>query len=202
MHRRHFIAASLATATLRAQQPERKLETTLMLPEPRAMRNALSTTAFGARLTIFTPAQETAKGIETYTEEVFRPMGFSVETFMKRAKTAADRRLATLKPEIIRDDAGKPLYAVYRGEASTYASLLFAPSLPKVFEAMFGKEIWVALPDRHALYIFPAQSAALQEFTEDLASRYAEDPFAASPEIFSLKAGEEPKVIASFTGEE
>ncbi|MBL9129673.1 MAG: hypothetical protein JNG86_00630, partial [Verrucomicrobiaceae bacterium] len=58
----------------------------------------------------------------------------------------------------------------------------------------------LALPDRHALYVFPARSAALEDFTADLAERFAADPNAASPEIFSLKAGEAPKVIAAFAG--
>lgn len=128
-------------------------------------------------------------------------LGLSPETFAKRAAAAADKRLAGLKPDIIRNDQGRVLYVVYRGESEQFASLLVAPSLPRRFEQMLGKELWVALPDRHALYLFPAQSAALQEFTHDLASRYADDPFAASGEIFSLKAGEEPRVIASFVGE-
>ena len=206
MKRRTALSLLLASLPLTAQQPApapRKLETLLLLPEPRALRGPLSLAPTEARQTVLTPAQETEDGgIKAYAPEEFARLGFSVETFAKRAASAADKRLATLKPEIIRDENGRVAYAVYRGESSLFASLLVAPSLPKLFEPMFGKELWVALPDRHALYIFPAQSAALQDFSADLAERFTAEPYAASPEIFSLKSGEAPRVIATFAGKE
>ena len=204
MLRRSAIATLLLTAFAFGEDAPRKRETLLLLPEPFALRNSLSIVPAGAKQTVLTPAREKAGkpgSIEAYSAEDFATLGLSPETFAKRAAAAADKRLATLKPDIIRDEQGRVLYAVYRGESEQFASLLVAPSLPKMFEAMFGKELWAALPDRHALYIFPAQSAALEGFSPDLALRYAEDPFAASGEIFSLKAGEEPRVIASFAGE-
>jgi hypothetical protein len=204
MHRRAVILTALLGAAASGDETPRKRETLLLLPEPLALRNELSILPAGARQTVLTPAREKAGkpgSIEPYPPEAFAMLGLSPETFAKRAAAAADKRLAGLKPDIIRNDQGRVLYVVYRGESEQFASLLVAPSLPRRFEQMLGKELWVALPDRHALYVFPAQSAALQEFTHDLASRYADDPFAASGEIFSLKAGEEPRVIASFVGE-
>lgn len=204
MLRRTAIATLLLPAFAFGEDTPRKRETLLLLPEPFALRNSLSIVPAGARQTVLTPAREKAGkpgSIEAYPAEEFATLGLSAETFAKRAAAAADKRLAALKPDIIRDDQGRVLYAVFRGESEHFASLLVAPSLPKKFEAMFGKELWVALPDRHALYIFPAQSAALEEFTQDLASRYVEEPFAASGEIFSLQAGAEPRVIAAFAGE-
>jgi hypothetical protein len=203
-----FCLLLLATIGLHAQQPaaeERKLETLLLMPEPRAMRSALSLTPAGSKLTVLTPYRESRlspNGIEPYAQESFSKLGLSAETFAARAKTAADKRLLQLKPELKKGDDGRIAYAVYRGESPLFATLLIAPSLPKIFEELFGKEIWVALPDRHALYIFPAKPDLLHEFTADLAERYATDPFAASCEIFSIKTGEEPKVLASFGVEE
>ena len=200
----YTIALAQSIAVLGAE-PSRKLETLLMLPEPRAMRIPLSTAPEGAKLTVLTPARESASNpgkIEIYTKETFKALGLSLDTFFQRATTAADKRLATLKAEFIRDNQGRVLYAVYRGESELFATLLFAPSLPKIFEPIFGKEIWAAVPDRHAIYLFPAQSPALVEFTEDLAERFQSDPFAASPEIFSLKQGLQPRVIGTFAAAE
>lgn len=191
-----------------AQQPvmpEHKLESLLLMPEPKAMRTAHSITPPNSQQTVFTPYRESSSalgGVESYTGESFTKLGLSIESFAERAKTAADKRLRLLKPELIKGEDGKIAYAVYRGESPLYATLLLAPSLPKLFEELFGKEIWIAAPDRHALYVFPARSDILHEFTADLAERYAADAFAASCEVFSLKAGEEPKVVASFAGEE
>lgn len=193
---------------LLAQQPdavERKLETLLLMPEPKAMRSALSFAPAGAKQTVLTPYREAPKslnGVEAHTQESFTKLGLSVETFAQRARNAADKRLMQLRPELIKGEDGKVAYAVYRGESSMFPTLLVAPSLPKIFEDLFGKEIWVAMPDRHALYVFPAKPDLLHEFTADLADRYTTDPYAVSCEVFSIKAGEEPKVMASFAGEE
>lgn len=199
-----FSLLLLVANTLHAQT-ERKLETLLLMPEPKAMRSAYSIVPAGAKQTVLTPYRESSVspgGIEPYSQASFAKLGLSVETFAERAKTAADKRLMLLKPELIKGVDGKIAYAVYRGESSLYATLLVAPSLPKIFEELFGKEIWVAMPDRHALYVFPAREEAFHEFAEDLAERYTTDAFAVSCEVFAIKAGSEPKVVATFAGEQ
>lgn len=203
-----FCLLFFASTVLPAPQPEgveRKLETLLLMPEPKAMRSAFSILPAGAQQTVLTPYREapsSPNGVEAHTQQSFTKLGLSVETFAQRAKVAADKRLMQLRPELIKGKDGKVAYAVYRGESSLYPTLLVAPSLPKIFEELFGKEIWVALPDRHALYVFPAKPELLHEFTADLADRYTTDAYAASCEVFSIKLGEEPKVMASFAGEE
>jgi hypothetical protein len=199
-----FSLLLLVANTLHAQT-ERKLETLLLMPEPKAMRSAYSIVPAGAKQTVLTPYRESSVspgGIEPYSQASFAKLGLSVETFAERAKTAADKRLTQMQPELKKGEDGRIAYAVYRGESSLFPTLLIAPSLPKIYEELFGKEIWVAMPDRHALYVFPARPEILQEFTADLAERYAEDAFAASCEVFSLKAGEEPKVVATFAAGE
>lgn len=181
--------------------PERKLESLLLMPEPRVMRTALSILPAGAQHTVLTPYRESpdvSTGLEPHTPASLQKLGLSVETFAQRARTAADRRLLQMQPELIKGEDGRVAYAVYRGESSLFATLLMAPSLPKVFEPLFGKEIWVAMPDRHALYVFPPNPDLLASFTSDLAERYATDPYAASAEVFSLKEGQEPQVVAGF----
>lgn len=193
--------SSAVTTAAEPVKTERRLETLLLMPEPKAMRNAYSIVPAGAQQTVFTPYRESAvspNGIEPYTQESFSKLGLGVETFAQRAKLAADKRLLQLRPELIKGDDGKIAYAVYRGESSLYPTLLIAPSLPGIFADLFGKEIWAAMPDRHSLYIFPANPDLLQAFAPDLAERYSTDPYAASCEVFSLKTGEEPAVVASF----
>ncbi len=181
-------------------QDSPRLETLLMLPEPRALRTELSVVLAEAQKTVFSPAKEIAgiPGIEVYSKEDFQRYGLSPETFAERSKKTADRLLGELKADLIKDVNGKVLYAVYRGDRPIMACLLIAPSLPKKFQDLFGSEIWVATPDRHSLYIFPAKPEALEEFVPDLAARFEEDAHAASSEIFALKAGQPPQVVASF----
>ncbi|WP_395740377.1 hypothetical protein [Prosthecobacter sp.] len=196
----------LSAIPLFSQQPaapDRKLESLLLMPEPKAMRGPYSITLPNSQETVLTCFRESTTaltGVEVHSEESFAKLGLSVESFAARAKSAADKRLLQIKPELIKGDDGKIAYAVYRGESSLYATLLVAPSLPKIFAELFGPEIWVAAPDRHALYVFPANAELLQDFADDLGTRYTGDPYAASCEVFALKAGSEPRVVASFAG--
>jgi hypothetical protein len=195
-----WLMGLLVSALGAAEAPPRKLETLLLMPEPHVLRTELSVAPAGAVLTVLSPAREIVEfpGIRAYSPEEFKRLGISVETFAERAKKAADKLLATLKPDLIKGADGKLLYAVYRGERSVMASLLMAPSLPKLFEESLGTELWVALPDQHSLFVFPAKPEAVAEFTADLADRYRSEAFAASPEIFVIKAGVEPQVVGAF----
>ena len=197
---KHFCALLLLTTAALAQEKPR-LEPLLMLPEPRVMRSERSIVPEGAQATVLTPAREIADvpGIEVYPKEDFAKLGLSPETFAERSKKTAERLLTEIKPDLIKGADGKVAYAVYRGDRPVMASLLIAPS-PRTHEASptRASEVWVALPDRHSLFVFPAKPEALEEFIPDLALRYKEDPHAASPEVFALKKGTAPRVVAAF----
>ncbi|MCA1964830.1 MAG: hypothetical protein LDL31_12875 [Prosthecobacter sp.] len=194
------ICFSLAAASVWAVD-DRVLESLLILPEPRALRTERSLVPTGAVATVFSPAREIAQapGIEVYDQESFAKLGLSPESFLERAKRTADRLLVGLKPDLVKGADGRVAYAVYRGERPVMASLVVAPSLAELFEDLFGPEVWAALPDRHALYIFPARQESVAEFAADLAERFREDAHAASPELFLLKKGAEPRVVGAFS---
>ena len=183
-----------------AQAP--KLQSYLLLPEPKAMHSAASCTIAGAQRTVLSPAHEVTEspGVKAYTAEEFVRLGISKESFIERAAAAADKQLAALHPEFIKDEkTGITRYAVYRSASPLIATLLIAPSLGKTFAALFGDEIWAAVPDRNALYIFPAKPESLADFAPDLNERYVGNPYAASCEVFLIKKGEKaPRVVATF----
>ncbi|MBX7208241.1 MAG: hypothetical protein K1X78_08035 [Verrucomicrobiaceae bacterium] len=185
------------------QPPARKLEIFVMLPEPKAMRTDRSRFLPDAKKSIISPAHETAdaSGVRAYTAEEFARLGISVDTFMDRARSAADRRLAEQKPDFIKDAEGRLRYAVYRSDSPLTASLLMAPSLGAVFREALGGDVWAVAPDRNSLFIFPAKPEALEEFAPDLRDRYDSNPFAASPEVFLMSAtGGLPRVVGAFGG--
>ena len=180
----------------------KKLELFLMVPEPRAMRSAVSKDFAGAKRTVLSPAKQTsdASSVHIYSADEFAKLGVSVEKFLEKAQTAAEKRLATIQPELKKDQSGKIIYAVYRSDEPTIACLLIAPSLAKIFGNIFGKEVWAVAPDRRTLFIFPPQLEVIDEFADDLKDRFEDNPYAASDEIFDLKSdGSEPRVIGSFT---
>ena len=184
-----------------ASRPPAKPESFIMLPEPKEMRSSQSLMLPDAKQTVFTAAREISDkpGVRTYSDEEFGKLGISLETFLQRARVAAEKRIAQLKPEYIKDAEGRLRYAVYRSESPLNASLVLAPSLGTLFQKILGEPIWAVLPDRNTLYLFPARPDALAEFTTDLRDRYDGDPFAASAEIFVIKPGGVlPRVIGSF----
>ena len=201
---RFIIPACLAVAIcqLMAQQPAAtvRLEPYVLLPEPSALRSPHSIVPAGAVKTVLTPARQTLDklGVAAYSADEFKKLGISKETFAQKARAAADARLAQMQPEFIKDDTGTTRYAVFRGESPLIASLVAAPSLIKNFTSLFGKDVWAALPDRNSLYIFPAKPEMLAEFADDLAERYNTNPYAASCEVFLIREGKEPAVVASF----
>jgi hypothetical protein len=189
-------APEMAGSTTRTQA-----EPFLLLPEPREMRVAHSIILGGAKHTVFTPMHRTAgkTALEAYSKAEFAKLGISADSFAERARAAADRILASLQPELIKDDAGRVRYAVYRGDEPIYACLMVAPSLGKVFQNVFGKEVWVAAPDRNALYVFPPNAAVVDDFSGDLEQRFEAEAFAASEEVFVVPADRgELKAVATF----
>lgn len=184
-------------------EPERKLEPFLLLPMPKLVGTTHAKALGGSVTTVFSPAREIAQPpyIEVYTDEEFAKLGISVEAFEKKARQGAERLLTVYRPELIKDDAGRVRYGVYRGEREVFACLMMAPSLGKVFENVFGKEIIVAMPDRNALYIFPPSPAAVDDVAGDLESRYEASFKAASDEVFLIKGQTgEIRALGRFSG--
>jgi hypothetical protein len=144
----------------------------------------------GSVTTVFCPAREIAAPpyIEVYTDDEFAKLGISADAFEKKARQAAERLLTVYRPELIKDEAGRVRYGVYRGEKAIFACLMMAPSLGKVFENVFGKEVIVAMPDRNALYVFPPNPTVVDDFAGDLEFRYESTLSAASDEVFIIKA--------------
>jgi len=197
--------APAAAAPAKALLPKAtafKLEAFVLVPEPRTMRSAVSKPLGNARETVFTPMRENlgSTGLEVYTEAEFNKLGVGWDTFVEKARAAADRRLATLQPEYVKDADGRVRYAVYRGEQQWFAGLILAPSLRKIFEPVFGKEIWMAAPDRNALYVFPPNESVVDDFSGDLEERFNATPYSASEEVFVLKEEDDfPQAVGNFT---
>lgn len=180
--------------------PTVKLEPYVVLPEPYSLRSKHSILPKGAKRTVFTPAKqiEDRPGVQVYDDDAFNKLGISPESFIEKAAAVADARLALLQPEFIKDENGKTRYAVYRGDDPLIAGLIVAPSLGKALIPRFGDEIWAVLPDRNSLYLFPGKPELLAEFTEDLAERYEMSAYAASCEVFRIKAGQPLEVVGAF----
>ncbi len=202
MNRRLFLLAlgGAAVSTAPAQVAKKRLDPYLLMPEPSALRTDISQIPSGAHHTVLSPAHEIAgaPGVKIYSKEEFARLGIGLDAFIERAKASADARLKELEPDFVKDVTGKTRYAVYRGDSPLIASLLAAPSLGRSLNKLFEGDLWAVAPDRHSLFIFPAKEEMLAEFADDLYERYKTDPYAASCEVFLLKPGEAPKVVATF----
>jgi hypothetical protein len=183
------LACSLRGADSAPAPEPFKPENYLMLPEPKVTGSSTSKVFAGALRTVFTPARQVvdARSIAPYKTADFAKLGISWETFLERAQVAAERRLAVIKPELKKNEAGQIAYAVFRGADPSITCLLIAPSLGKIFINIFGKDVWVVTPDRNSLYVFPAKAEALAEFAADLQERFEGSSHPSSGEIFEIK---------------
>lgn len=169
---------------------------------PKLMGTSNGKAMGGSVTTVFCPAREISRApyVEVYTDSEFSKLGISADAFEKKAREAAERLLTVYRPELIKDATGKVAYGVYRGEKEIFPCLMMAPSLGKVFENVFGKEIIVAMPDRNALYIFPPNPAVVEDFAADMESRYELSLNAASDEVFVIKGDTgEIRALGSFS---
>ena len=197
-----LIANTFAEDPVSVAKVPPKPEAFLMLPEPRSMRSSISQPIGGAKRTVFTPAKSDDRGkVTTYTAAEFAKIGLSWDSFLERAQKAADIRLAAIQPELKNDASGKAVYAVFRSDEETIASLIIAPGLEQIFKKLFPAGIRLVAPDRHTLFVFPAADGVIEPFAEDLAERFEENTFAASEEIFERKPGAEGiRAIGSIRG--
>lgn len=175
-----------------------KTEVFCVLPESYDMRPEVFVLVPGARRVGYSLFRETSAGLEPYKRDELRTQRLSwIECFL-RGQEAATRHLKTLEPKIFRDEATKIIqYAHFFSENQLTASIFISPEFPKLFETTLGKELYVAIPDRFNVFVFPKFSDSIQQLSPKMAYLYKEALYPVSREVFQLsKAG--IRVIGKF----
>lgn len=99
---------------------------------------------------------------------------------------AAEQALAECKITWLRDQQGIKEGAVLDGEAPYICAAIFAPSLLDRFADVFGPEIYLAIPSRFRIYLFPKLATELRFIAPLVLSDYRAAIYPVSPELFQL----------------
>ena len=194
--------AALATAVLLflglilpAQQPDsepapetapRGFEPFCVLPESYDMHPQVFVLVPGAQRVGFSLYRETSLGLEPYTRSELRTQRLSwLECFLRGQQTAT-RHLQSLEPTFHRDERKIIQYAHFQSENQLTASIFISPQFLKRFEDTLGKELYIAVPDRYNVFVFPKLSDSIEKISPKMAYLFKEALYPVSREVFEL----------------
>ena len=140
----------------------------------------------GARRVGFSLFRETSLGLEPYSRSELRDRQLSWLTCFLKGREAATRHLKTLEPSFYRDERKIIQYAHFSSENQLTASVFISPEFMKRFETSLGKELYVAIPDRSNVFVFPKLSDSIEALAPKMAVLYKEALYPVSREVFEL----------------
>ena len=187
--------APAPTATSENKVPA--LEPICIIPESYKMRPEIFVLARGARQVGYTLMRETSSGLEPYTRVELRNSGMTWQQCLKKGEAAATRHLKTLEPTLHRDERGVITHAHFRSDNPLTASIFLSPEFLPGFADTLGKELYVAIPDRFNVFVFPKLSSSIKKSASKMAILYKESLYPVSREVFALSK-EGIRVIGKF----
>ena len=175
----HLLGTGNSVASERQGDP-------ILLIAPSFERPPISRYLPGSKRTLITPAlmQNSGESLPLGANALKTPEEWDL--FIKGARERSSLQLATLNPEMIRDDHGIIQMAVINSESPLNASCILASGFLQHFSAIFGPELLLAIPTRNKIYIFPKLANHLQEMTGAIRDQYLISPMPVSTEIFEL----------------
>lgn len=190
------VAASLLLGAIRAaadtasppvtEAEPKKLELFCLLIEPNDLQEVTQAIP-GAQHTVLVPGRETSIGtVRYYRKTEFEQMGLGWNGFEQKARAAASRVFATLKPVITRDRHGFATLAEVRGTSHLTASSILAPEFYEHFRKLMGDELVLLIPDRFTIYVFPRPLGEYKDWGKKILHAYADAAHPVSYEVLLL----------------
>lgn len=140
----------------------------------------------GSKRTIVAPAWITPSGEITLIGEKDLKDEEEWNRFVQAACERARLRLATLDPQLLRDEHGVVQMAAITSESPTTASLMLLQGFLGHFSAVFGPELLLSAPSQNKICIFPKLANHLPQMASTIRDEYLISPTPASTEIFEL----------------
>ncbi len=174
------------------------LEPICVMVEPKVLHTTTAHELAGSRNTILTPATELKSGSKLLDDEAWKELGMAWPVYLAKAKAAAARHLATLTPEIHKDERGTVEYLKFTSPRHLTSSIILCPELLKLAAPQLGDKIVALVPDRFTVYLFPRQSGAFIKHGSEVATLFTDAIYPASDEAFEISENG-LKSIGNFT---
>jgi hypothetical protein len=175
----------------------RQLERLCVLPESYEMSPDIFVLLPDAKRVGLTLMLETEDGLEPLSRSDLRHSGLTWYQCLLQGKETATRHLKTLTHEIKRDERKIVQYAHFTSENPLTASIFLSPDFLKRFEDTLGKEIYVAIPDRYNVFVFPKLSDSIKNAVPKMNHLYKEALYPVSREVLEVSK-EGIRVIGKF----
>ncbi len=159
----------------------------LLIVQPRLFRSEVAVLIPGARNTYFCAARQGLVGAKPYDRVSFQrdfPGGWS--RFFAKARRDAAELVKELTPRYRRSPDGIIEYAVLQAEHPLTASTPLAEDFAVPFADTLGPQLYVAMPDRHSVFVFPKLAGSIEKHLRGLADLYDDAIFPASEEFFEV----------------
>jgi hypothetical protein len=140
----------------------------------------------GSRATILYPATRAQDGRTLPLDSAGKLTPHQWDTLLNSWKERCSLLLATLDPEMIRDDQGVIQAAIIRSADPLVGTSVLLPAFLQRFRAIFGPEILVAIPSENTVYVFPKLANRLPEFRERIVDDFLLSPRPVTTEFFEL----------------
>ena len=164
-----------------------------LLVEPSFMRYESAWPIVGSESAVLVPARyEGGEVLPLKRDEVLK-LNANRKAILEDAPASASKVLANLKPEYVRDKNQVIQYAILRSESPLTASTVLAPEFPGLFRETLGEDLFICLPNRFTVFVFPRDSAGSLNLSDIIYAEYQSSPYPISREIFALRQG---KLIA------
>jgi hypothetical protein len=179
---RIFALLLLSVLTARAQQDPK---TWHLLIEPAFMDPEVSFPITGARHTLFVPGYIGADGDPTYfSKKDWKTLGLTWDSFRQRAGQNATEK--KFHAELVRDTHKVVQYAAITSDDPLTATMVLSPDFLKKFKDIFGPTILVAIPNRFAVYVFPALASEYKDYSPLVIQAYQQSAYPVSLEVFEI----------------
>lgn len=139
-----------------------------------------------SKRTLLAPAFVTKSGEITFVGQKEFQTPEQWDRFVKAARERQALALATIDPQMIRDNHGVIQMAVIVSDNPMTASCIVQPGFLQHFKDIFGPELLIAIPTRNKICIFPKLANHLPLMRDAIRDDYLISPMQASTEIFEL----------------
>ena len=159
----------------------------VLLIEPRSVAGEVSVLLPGARKTYASAAVMKGIGFRSYTRDEFRrEYAGGWKAFYQAGLEAAAEHLKTLKPTYKRDSKRVIEYAILESEHPLTATTVLLPEFADQFRETLGSQLYVVMPSRYTVLVFPKLATTIKDYTETLTDLYKDAIYPASAEIFEI----------------
>ena len=140
-----------------------------------------------ARKTSFSAAKKGKVGYRHYRREEFRaeyPGGW--KAFYIEGLEAARAHLKTLKPTYKRNSKRVIEYAMLKADHPLTATIIILPEFRELFAETLGEQLFIVVPSRDTVMVFPKLATSMPDYTEVLTDLYKDAIYPGSAEIFEV----------------